>query len=116
MMAAYEDHYIAHEFLELNNEPCYVRDFIKAARDNGLEFLAEANLYGTIAETFGATAGKMLRDLSGNQLDRLEQYADFLTGRTFRQSLLVRCEQSQTLDRMLGTCRINWAVLLGVAH
>lgn len=107
MMASYQDYYIAHEFLELYNEPCYVRDFIKAARDNGLEFLAEANLFGTIAETFGESAGKLLRELSGNQLDRLEQYADFLTGRTFRQSLLVRSEQCQSLDRTLTPARLE---------
>lgn len=107
LMAAYEDHYIAHEFLALNNEPCYVRDFIRTARENGLEFLAESNLHGTVAETFGEAAGRMLRELSGNELDRLEQYADFLTGRTFRQSLLVRCEQSQKLSRKLVHDRLE---------
>lgn len=107
MLAAYEDHYIAHEFLELNNDPCHVADFIRGARGAGLEFLAEADLNGTIAENFGADAGKLLRDLSGNRMDRLEQYADFLTGRTFRQSLLVRQEQVPQLDRMLSPERID---------
>jgi methyltransferase-like protein/trans-aconitate methyltransferase len=106
LFAAHEDHYIAHEFLELNNDPCHVRDFIANARAVGLEFLSEANLHGTIAETFGATAGKLLRDLSGNQLDRFEQYSDFLSGRTFRQTLLVRQDQLAGLDRMLTPQRM----------
>jgi methyltransferase-like protein len=107
LLTTYEDHYIAHEFLELNNDPCYVADFIRQARASGLEFLSEANLNGTIAETYGADSGKLLRDLSGNQMDRIEQYADFLTGRTFRQSLLVRQEQSPHLDRMLTPERLD---------
>ncbi len=102
-----QDHYIAHEYLELNNEPCYVADFIAKARAAKLEFLTEANFNYTIAETFGPQNGPLLRELSGNQLDRMEQYIDFLSGRTFRQSLLVQQEIAPAIQRSLDSSRLD---------
>ncbi len=101
-LAQHEDHYIIHEYLEHNNDPCYVEEFLRRARTAGLAYLTEANLNVTIAESFGPEAGRMLRELSGNRLDRMEQYIDFLTGRTFRQSLLVKGAQEAQIMRSLG--------------
>ncbi len=102
-----QDHYIAHEYLELNNEPCYVADFIAKARSAKLEFLTEANFNFTIAETFGPQNGPLLRELSGNKLERMEQYIDFLSGRTFRQSLLVRQDIASMIQRFLDSSRLD---------
>ena len=106
-LAHQQDYYIAHEYLEHTNEPCYVTDFLAAARGAGLAFLSEATLQMTIAETFGAENGRRLRELSGNRMERMEQYIDFLTGRTFRQSLLVRSSQEATLNRNLDMSRLD---------
>jgi methyltransferase-like protein/cyclopropane fatty-acyl-phospholipid synthase-like methyltransferase len=100
-MAAVEDYYVAHEYLEATNEPCYVSDFFKRLDVFNLGFLTEADLHLTIAENFGTETGALLRTLSGNGLERMEQYIDFLTGRTFRQSLLVRKEQINRIQRTL---------------
>jgi methyltransferase-like protein len=100
-MAAAEDYYVAHEYLEANNEPCYVSDFLKRIDVFNLAFLTEADLHLTIAENFGAETGALLRTLSGNGLERMEQYIDFLTGRTFRQSILVRKDQVRRIQRTL---------------
>ena len=105
--AEQQDHYLAHEYLELNNEPCYVADFIAKVRAGKLEFLTEANFNYTIAETFGPKNGPLLRELSGNRLDRMEQYIDFLSGRTFRQTLLVRCENAPSIQRNLDASRLD---------
>jgi methyltransferase-like protein len=101
-----EDYYILHEYLEHTNDPCYVADFIAKARTAGLEFLTEANFNITIAESFGPKAAQMLRSLSRNKLAAMEQYIDFLTGRTFRQSLLVRASQAASIERSLSADRL----------
>ena len=97
-----EDYYIAHEYLESNNEPCYVNDLFKRLDMFNLAFLTEADLHLTIAENFGGETGGLLRALSGNGMQRMEQYIDFLTGRTFRQSLLVRKDQAHRIERTLS--------------
>lgn len=106
-LAHHEDYYIQHEYLEHTNTPCYVHEFIASAQKAGLAFLTEATLSITIAETFGLEKGKRLRELSGNRLDRMEQYIDFLTGRTFRQSLLVRETQAGKINRTLDPQRLD---------
>ena len=105
-LAGMGDYYLFHEFLEIDNEPCYVTDFLVRVRNARLEYLTDANLNVTIAESFGEATGKLLRDLSGNTLDRMEQYIDFLTGRTFRQSLLVRGTQAASIQRQLSRDRM----------
>ena len=107
MMSAAEDYYVSHEYLETNNAPCYVSDFLKRLDVFNLAFLTESDLHLTIAENFGAETGSLLRSLSGNRLDRMEQYIDFLTGRTFRQSLLVRREQAPRIGRVLSPEKIS---------
>ena len=102
MIATAEDTYLLHDHMEINNEPCYVSEFLGAARTAGLAFLTEASIQMTIAETFGASNGQILRELSGNHLERMEQYIDFLTGRTFRQTLLVRASQERAIVRTLA--------------
>ncbi len=101
-MAGHEDYYILHDHLEHTNDPCYVGDFLAKAKNAGLAYLTEANFNVTIAESFGAEKGRQLRELSGNNLDRMEQYIDFLTGRTFRQTLLVQDTQVGNIVRNLS--------------
>ncbi len=100
-MAGHEDYYILHDHLEHTNDPCYVADFLAKAKNAGLAYLTEANFNVTIAESFGAEKGRQLRELSGNNLERMEQYIDFLTGRTFRQTLLVQASQASKIVRSL---------------
>jgi methyltransferase-like protein/cyclopropane fatty-acyl-phospholipid synthase-like methyltransferase len=107
MMTGQEDYYVAHEYLEANNEPCYVSSFLKRLDIFNLAFLTEAEVHLTIAENFGCETGALLRSLSGNSLDRMEQYIDFLTGRTFRQSILVRKDQAHRVERTLSPDRLQ---------
>ncbi|MEQ1669601.1 MAG: class I SAM-dependent methyltransferase [Hyphomicrobium sp.] len=106
-MSAAEDYYVSHEYLETNNAPCYVSDFLKRLDVFNLAFLTEADIHLTIAENFGAETGGLLRNLSGNRLDRMEQYIDFLTGRTFRQSLLVKKANAARIQRTLTPATLD---------
>ncbi len=107
VMAQHEDYYVTHEYLETHNEPCYVSEFFDKLNMFGLTYLTEADIHLTIAEAFGVEIGALLRTLSGNRLDRLEQYVDYLTGRTFRQSLVVKAEQSPKIERTITTAYLN---------
>lgn len=107
LMTGMEDCYVAHEYFEADNEPCYVADFLKRLDIFNLSFLTEADVHLTIAENFGAETGALLRTLSDNRLERMEQYIDFLTGRTFRQSLLVRKEQAPRIQRALNPAALS---------
>ena len=100
-MTAYDDYYVSHDHLEVTNDPCTVSEFFGAAQKAGLTYLSEANFNVTIAETFGADKGALLRELSGNRLEHMEQYIDYLTGRTFPQTLLVHAHRTSQIQRNL---------------
>lgn len=78
-----------HDDLAPPNDPCWFRDFISHANAHGLEYVSEADLattggYGLPAEAHEGLARDRIR---------LEQYADFLRGRRFRQTLLCHAGQ-----------------------
>ncbi len=95
------DDYILHEFLEDENAPCTVSEFVQAAERNGLSYLAETEIHTMLAETYGEETAVALRTLSGNKLLPLEQYIDIVTGRTFRQTILVKVDRARRAQRML---------------
>lgn len=88
-------HYLAHEYLEICNDPCYFRDFVAACREHGLAYLAEAEPASMFPEHYGIAPDEpALRACAGDQL-ALEQLLDFVTQRSFRQSLICRTERTQ---------------------
>jgi methyltransferase-like protein/SAM-dependent methyltransferase len=115
-VAARSDSYILHEFLEIENEPCYFQDFLRETRANRLEYLTETELFMTIPETFGPAIGGLLRSVSNNVLDLSEQYVDFFTGRAFRQSLLVHETQKQSIQRNITIDRLNGLYIVSKFH
>jgi hypothetical protein len=78
-----QDRHLFHEQLEPWNEPVYFAEFMQSAAAHHLAFVAEA----TPSVDTPATA--QFRDAIGS-IDRvrLEQYLDFVRGRTFRKTLL----------------------------
>jgi methyltransferase-like protein/trans-aconitate methyltransferase len=100
------EHYLAHEFLELCNAPCYFRDFIAAAGRHGLAYLAESDITGMFASNYGSKAAEpLLRECNGSQV-ALEQLLDFLNNRTFRQTLLVPAERAADIRYQLDSERL----------
>lgn len=101
-----EAHYLSHEFLELCNSPCYFKDFMTAAKQQGLSYLAESGFATMFASNYDARAtGPLLRECNGSQ-EALEQLLDFLTNRTFRQTLLVHSNRSEQIQYGLRHERI----------
>lgn len=100
-LANLPDDYIAHEFLEECNDPCLIRDFSNAAGVHGLGYLGECEFSSMIAENYGSELAEGLRARGGNDLVASEQWLDILTGRTFRQSLLIAGERMSGVNRAL---------------
>ncbi|WP_158884018.1 class I SAM-dependent methyltransferase [Rhodanobacter sp. L36] len=99
--------YLAHEFLELCNAPCYFRDFLDAAGRHGLDFLAESEVPRMFAYNYGSQAAEpLLRECNGSQVV-LEQLLDFLNNRTFRQTLLVHADRASSIRYQLDNSRFK---------
>jgi len=90
------DYYLVHEFLDEVNQPFYFYQFIEAAAEKGLQFLAEA-WHHTWVNDLPPQVEQTIRDISPN-LVHVEQYLDFLQQRTFRRTLL--CHDSVTISRV----------------
>lgn len=97
------DTYVLHEYLEEHNEPLYFSEFVKRAAGGGLQYLADAQVNGTVIEEQQPEARQVLAPLAGDLL-RTEQYADFFRNRSFRRALL--CHAGLTLDRAFPAGRV----------
>lgn len=88
------DAYVYHDDLATTNTPFYFHEFIADATACDLGFLAEAE-YSQMQNTeFAPSLAASLRQLTGESVELREQYADFITCRKFRQTLLCRRERS----------------------
>ena len=89
--------YLCHEMLEKCNSPCYFTDFMAAADDASLQFLAEASFHQMYYRDLPETPAAFL---DSQPLLAREQYLDFFVNRTFRETLL--CHQEIQIDRSLS--------------
>lgn len=89
------DSYLFHEHLEDVNTPLYFHQFIERAAKHGLQFMSEAWQH-TLLDELPESVRESLQGIS-QDLIQLEQFADFLTNRTFRRTLL--CHAEVQLDR-----------------
>lgn len=81
------DALVFHDFLEPDNEPVYFTQFAAHAGRHGLRYVAEARMSDTTPELLGSEVSERLAALGEDVVTR-EQYLDFISNRTFRQSLL----------------------------
>jgi hypothetical protein len=109
------DEYLAHEFLDDVNEPCTFRDFTDAAQRHGLGFLAEADLPSMIVSNYPPAMAEVVPRIGGNALLATEQSIDMVSGRTFRQTLLVAAERAARIDRQLAAARLDGLHFIGDA-
>jgi SAM-dependent methyltransferase len=100
------DAYLAHELFEEDNSPCTFLQFVAAATRHGLAYLGETNIRAMIPEAMVPEAAQVIRDLSGSEVLAAEQYIDMMSGRTFRQTLLVHEASKPAIDRSLDPARI----------
>jgi methyltransferase-like protein len=104
--------YLVHEYLEEHNSPCYFREFAARALHHGLAYLGDGTLPTMFPSNLGGDAAQRLANVAHNQID-LEQYLDFLSNRTFRQSLLVHGDAQAKLRRNLGREQLSQLAYYG---
>jgi 2-polyprenyl-3-methyl-5-hydroxy-6-metoxy-1,4-benzoquinol methylase len=92
-MATLPDDYLAHEFLEEMSHPTTVRAFAAEAARYGLGFLGECELGFSILDNYGPEVAERIRGRANGDPIEVEQYLDLLTGRTFRQTVLVSSDR-----------------------
>jgi len=93
--------YVAHEYLEETNDPCLFSDFAGRAAAYGLGFLGESEVQSMIVDQHGKAAADEIRRRAGGDAIATEQLLDLISGRTFRQTLLVHGERTDKIDRSL---------------
>ncbi|MCB1773061.1 MAG: class I SAM-dependent methyltransferase [Gammaproteobacteria bacterium] len=86
--------YLAHEYLEPDNQAFLLQEFVDDASRAGLRYLCNADLSTGFPELYGSV-GAVLSDLADDPVGR-EQYLDFVASRAFRQSLLCRDDEAPT--------------------
>jgi len=93
-LSGQSDFYLAHEYLETVNTPCYFVEFVQSALDSGLGYVGDAEAQSELPASFGANVQLNLSLVAMGQ-DRImrQQYLDFAVGRTFRRSLLTHVER-----------------------
>ncbi len=89
--------YIMGEFLTRDNAPCHVGDFIKRAADEELDYLCEADLSAAVPPTLDPAIRDRIASIAATDRPAAEQHIDFLTGRLFRSSILVRRQSASRL-------------------
>lgn len=83
--------YVAHEHLERNNHPMYLKDFMEMAARHGLQYLADSTISTMFATELEPDIQAELDRITNSQIG-LEQLLDFIRGRQFRQTLLCRAD------------------------
>lgn len=106
------DDFLFHDFMEHENEPFLFFEVMTAADRHGLSFLAEADLCTGFDENFGADFVADVRPRTGGEALPWEALFDVLSGRTFRQSLLVRAADAARIDRAIPPDRLDGLDLL----
>ena len=91
-----------HEFLSGDNRPLYFNQMLGAAQQAGLTYLSEATLPDAWPGRLDAAAAPLIAAADGDAL-RLEQYIDFATARTYRNSLWIAPEAAAKLPSALHT-------------
>jgi methyltransferase-like protein len=104
IVRAQDDDYIYHEYLEDDNRPLYVSDFVAQARRHGLQYLGDADRGLTAIDSLGAEVAAAMRQLNGDVVEQ-EQFLDYLSNRTFRCALLVH--QEAAINRSVTAQRLR---------
>jgi methyltransferase-like protein/SAM-dependent methyltransferase len=102
--AANNDAYLLHDHLEEINEPVYFHQFAEHAARHELQYLCDADFRMDFLTSFPKPTADSLLKMSRNIVE-LEQYADFVRNRMFRQTLLVHA--GQPVNRRLSSERLK---------
>lgn len=103
-MLGYSDALLFHDDLAEVSTPFYFHEFVEHARERGLQFLSEADLFESQMREVPDSAGQLMASLPEDAVVR-EQYMDFFKNRMFRQTLI--CHDTAPLHRALDETAIE---------
>ena len=98
LLTQLENSYLLHDHLEKINRPFYFHEFIKDARKNNLEYLADTDLSTMYVPNLPHAVSAHLLVL--DDIIKVEQYMDFIRNRRFRSTLL--CHENAPIKRELA--------------
>jgi methyltransferase-like protein/2-polyprenyl-3-methyl-5-hydroxy-6-metoxy-1,4-benzoquinol methylase len=104
LIAQCDDGYIAHDFLEEENDPYYFTDFLRKAAEFDLQYLGESDPSTMFLDNLPEQAATTLKSLNLPQV-AVEQYMDFVRNRMFRSTLL--CRKTVAIDRNVKPDRLD---------
>ncbi|HXW20342.1 MAG TPA: class I SAM-dependent methyltransferase [Roseiarcus sp.] len=97
-MTVGDDAYLTHEVFEDSSAPSSFRDFTARAQRFGLAYACESRVRANRPETVAPDAAAIIEEFSGGDGMAREQYIDIFSGRTFRESILIRADEAFRLD------------------
>jgi SAM-dependent methyltransferase len=106
-LSSAEVSYILHDHLEQTNTPCYLKDFVAHAQRHGLAYLSDVAFAGGNPINITPLMTAHVQQRAGTDVVRAEQYLDFLRGRRFRESLLVKESRAACIDRSQPLARLD---------
>jgi SAM-dependent methyltransferase/methyltransferase-like protein len=98
--------YVLGEFLSPDNVPMHFRDFVERAHAHELRFLCEADLGASIGEMLYPDVANRITAQAGSDRLAEEQYKDFVTGRPFRRSVLIKASSNQQAAALPDAARL----------
>lgn len=97
--------YLLHEFMEEHNSPCYFRDFMERAKQEGLQFVGETSLSRAYPQvSLGNKAYGAVQRLARDRID-IQQLMDYLMNTQFRHTLLTGSNVEVKAKEVLETCK-----------
>ena len=102
MLSVSDESYLFHEQLEEVNEPVYFHQFADQIKKHELQYLCEVEQSNLQFERYPPQIAEVLAKM---EIIEREQYLDFFSRRTFRQTLM--CQREVTIDRNAMASRIG---------
>jgi SAM-dependent methyltransferase len=93
--------YLAHEYLEVHNEPLLFREFLSQMSEAELAYLGDAEPGSMVRHLSHPSLQEFFKKHPPAGLVEAEQAIDIMTGRTFRQSLMVKGSRKAQMNRAL---------------
>lgn len=93
-----DNYYLAHEYLEIFNDPLYLHEFVDRVRNKGLEYVSDVNLRLSFISQYSEDFIKKIKELTLGDRIIKEQCIDYIFYTNFRKSLVCKGENSKIIN------------------
>ncbi|MGP1494720.1 MAG: methyltransferase regulatory domain-containing protein [Streptobacillus sp.] len=93
-----DNYYLAHEYLEIFNDPLYLHEFVDSVRNKGLEYVSDVNLRLSFISQYSEDFIKKIKELTLGDRIIKEQCIDYIFYTNFRKSLVCKGENSKIIN------------------